>query len=326
MEPDSIKDHQTFEDSDSFEDLSSDEEEPNVDVLGLEGPNLRTILQRKSTESCGGSNNKFSIDSILGLNRDGRKDGLESGGGCEVISDGEDARREEVTFIKPTPISAVPRAGALYQSLIDLQPFTRQEDQSVDILEYISSRKLDSRQQAGVEGRFVPYDLQQSATATSILYSNWASTTSDGKSTNPLFSMQVPKPTNRRSRKPGLDRKPRQAYSAKQLERLEGEFKVDKYLSVSKRMELSKALNLTEVQIKTWFQNRRTKWKKQLTTRLKMAQRQGLFPPHYFAPVPSAAPQYSALFPPYYSPLVFGVPTVDETNLTSQTQQENTRR
>nr|CAD7427866.1 unnamed protein product [Timema monikensis] len=107
-----------------------------------------------------------------------------------------------------------------------------------------------------------------------------------------------PKPAGRRSRKPGIDRKPRQAYSAKQLERLEAEFKVDKYLSVSKRMELSKALNLTEVQIKTWFQNRRTKWKKQLTSRLKIAQRQGLFPPHYF---PSAQ-QYSALFAPYYSP------------------------
>lgn len=108
-----------------------------------------------------------------------------------------------------------------------------------------------------------------------------------------------------------MDRKPRQAYSAKQLERLESEFKIDKYLSVSKRMELSKALNLTEVQIKTWFQNRRTKWKKQLTTRLKMAQRQGLFPPHYFAP---ASTQYSALFTPYYSPLgcVFGVPTLDD--------------
>lgn len=36
----------------------------------------------------------------------------------------------------------------------------------------------------------------------------------------------APKPAGRRCRKPGLDRKPRQAYSARQLERLETEFKV----------------------------------------------------------------------------------------------------
>lgn len=41
-----------------------------------------------------------------------------------------------------------------------------------------------------------------------------------------VFFFPAPKPIGRRSRKPGLDRKPRQAYSAKQLERLESEFKV----------------------------------------------------------------------------------------------------
>ncbi|XP_052749269.1 homeobox protein ceh-19-like [Galleria mellonella] len=105
---------------------------------------------------------------------------------------------------------------------------------------------------------------------------------------------------NRRPRRVGPERKPRQAYSAKQLERLEAEFKLDKYLSVSKRMELSKALGLTEVQIKTWFQNRRTKWKKQLTSRLKIAQRQGLFPGQIFGHAPQA---YSLLNPYTYAPL-----------------------
>ncbi|XP_026832922.1 homeobox protein ceh-19 isoform X1 [Drosophila erecta] len=80
-------------------------------------------------------------------------------------------------------------------------------------------------------------------------------------------------------RKKFTDRKPRQAYSASQLDRLENEFNLDKYLSVSKRVELSKSLSLTEVQVKTWFQNRRTKWKKQLTSRLKIAHRHGLWIP-----------------------------------------------
>ncbi|XP_065307439.1 motor neuron and pancreas homeobox 1-like [Dermacentor albipictus] len=104
-----------------------------------------------------------------------------------------------------------------------------------------------------------------------------------------MYGIGAPKPSGRRPRKPGVERKPRQAYSAKQLERLEAEFKVDKYLSVSKRMELSATLNLTEVQIKTWFQNRRTKWKKQMTARMKLAQRQGLWTPHYLAAAPGHA-------------------------------------
>ncbi|XP_031364661.1 homeobox protein ceh-30 [Apis dorsata] len=134
-----------------------------------------------------------------------------------------------------------------------------------------------------------------------------------GKSSRGPMAVPSRRKCGRRSRKPGIDRKPRQAYSAKQLERLEAEFKIDKYLSVSKRMELSKSLNLTEVQIKTWFQNRRTKWKKQLTSRLKIAQRQGLFPPTYFPPA-----QYP-LLPYYTAPLVFGNPTSDDINAMTMT-------
>ncbi|XP_064080639.1 homeobox protein engrailed-2-like [Macrobrachium nipponense] len=115
----------------------------------------------------------------------------------------------------------------------------------------------------------------------------------------PMFGLQAPRPTGRRSRKPGVDRKPRQAYSAKQLERLEAEFKVDKYLSVSKRLELSQALSLTETQIKTWFQNRRTKWKKQMAARMRLAQRQGLIPPHLYPVLPPIPPILGS----YYHPL-----------------------
>uniref|UniRef100_T1J047 Homeobox domain-containing protein n=1 Tax=Strigamia maritima TaxID=126957 RepID=T1J047_STRMM len=113
-------------------------------------------------------------------------------------------------------------------------------------------------------------------TPPALLYNSWL-----GRSQ--FLNLQAPKPVGRRARKPGIDRKPRQAYSTKQLERLETEFKLDKYLSVSKRMELSQVLNLTEVQIKTWFQNRRTKWKKQVSARMKMAQRQGLWGSPYLS-------------------------------------------
>ena len=58
---------------------------------------------------------------------------------------------------------------------------------------------------------------------------------------------------NRRARKANFDRKPRQAYTSKQLERLEVEFKGDKYLTVSKRVHLAEALDLTEAQVKTWY-------------------------------------------------------------------------
>ena len=58
-------------------------------------------------------------------------------------------------------------------------------------------------------------------------------------------------------------RRTRTAFSYDQLAALESKFRLTRYLSVCERLSLALALGLTETQVKIWFQNRRTKWKKQ---------------------------------------------------------------
>ncbi|XP_070802028.1 NK1 transcription factor-related protein 2 [Pituophis catenifer annectens] len=84
-------------------------------------------------------------------------------------------------------------------------------------------------------------------------------------SSSDLDEPSSPRLSKRRRVEPNCakPRRARTAFTYEQLVALENKFRATRYLSVCERLNLALSLSLTETQVKIWFQNRRTKWKKQ---------------------------------------------------------------
>lgn len=88
----------------------------------------------------------------------------------------------------------------------------------------------------------------------------WRETGSE-KTTNCQITRRVGHPYQNRT--PPKRKKPRTSFSRMTIIELEKRFDRQKYLASSERTSLAKSLKISDSQVKTWFQNRRTKWRRQ---------------------------------------------------------------
>ncbi|XP_076329664.1 uncharacterized protein LOC143235411 [Tachypleus tridentatus] len=104
-------------------------------------------------------------------------------------------------------------------------------------------------------------------------------------------------------------RKARTAFTDHQVQTLEKTFERQKYLSVQERAELAAKLNLTDTHVKTWYQNRRTKWKRQTTVGLEFLTEAGNIAavhrmmqtsPFWLSRLTSSFPHHHLTSPDYY--------------------------
>ncbi|KAH3789762.1 homeobox protein HEX homolog pha-2-like [Dreissena polymorpha] len=183
----------------------------------------------RSTQSHRSKSDKFSIDAIL--NSDRRPESTSSSDGADDSNINSrnlflDNEKSKETFI-----------SRRHQRLLEAtHPYQGHPNALADIPHLTSHTSLSS---AYIQQTESPGQLEkcESKSPPALPQSTW-SKQSKGKRVRTIFTPE-------------------------QLERMEAEFERQQYMVGTERYYLASSLNLTEAQVKVWFQNRRIKWRKQ---------------------------------------------------------------
>ncbi|XP_077398670.1 ventrally expressed dharma/bozozok antagonist [Vanacampus margaritifer] len=111
-------------------------------------------------------------------------------------------------------------------------------------------------------------------------------------------SLSPPAAANAASSSPPAGRRPRTAFTAEQIGSLERAFKRNAYLGTQDKAQLCRKLNLSDKQIRNWFQNRRMKLKRTVQDALAHACQAGAA--SHFAPYPEMQAYRPAPYPRYH--------------------------
>nr|XP_022343284.1 hematopoietically-expressed homeobox protein HHEX homolog [Crassostrea virginica] len=206
-------------------------------MTSLYGPHLHPsvsppVAAPSQTNSSSPGSSSFRIDDILGTSPNS------SSGASNSLSG----------LAKPTPINpaALPGSGVLTAPSL-YKPMSMYDHPMLPQSPYLPSQMYTN----ALMGHMYPMPYMRPEYA---LFDR-----------HHAFSKVVPKPFlwNHFMQRPLHKRKGGQVrFSNDQTVELEKKFESHKYLSPPERKRLAKTLQLTERQVKTWFQNRRAKWRR----------------------------------------------------------------